>query len=99
MKPEQLADKLEHQIYLGSYDWTRVDKLMLDAARKLRRLAAENKALSKDAERYRWLRHGDNDEPCLKFTQESRAGTNDAWLLRGHELDVAIDAAMQKETP
>ena len=61
-------------------------------------MMAENAALCKDAERYRWLRHGDNDEPCLKFTQESSAGTDDAWLLRGHELDAAIDAAM-KETP
>jgi len=53
MTPEQLADKLEHQIYLGSYDWTRADKLMLDAARKLRRLAAKNAAQAKQINAYK----------------------------------------------
>ena len=60
-------------------------------------LRAENEALRADAERYRWLRHGDNDEPCLYFSDDCKAAV---WLLREDELDAAIDAtrAALKET-
>lgn len=44
-------------------------------------------ALRKDAERYRWLRHGDNDDACIEVAN----GFADAWLLRGEKLDAAID--------
>lgn len=43
----------------------------------------------KDAVRYRWLRHGDNDEKV--FIQ----GT--AWMKRNDDLDTAIDAELLKE--
>ena len=56
-------------------------------------LRAECDALRADAERYRWLRHGDNDEPCLHFSAECKAGTDTVWLVRDVELDAAIDAA------
>lgn len=48
----------------------------------------------RDAMRYRWLRHGDNDEGCVLLYG---GGVNDgvAWLLRTEELDAAIDAAMK----
>lgn len=58
-------------------------------------LLAEIAALKKDAERYRWLRHGDNDEPLLKFLLDARCGTDDVWLLRSEELDAAIDSALK----
>ena len=59
------------------------------------RLKAELAEAKKDAERYRWLRHGDNDEPLLKFSFEARCNSDDVWLLRNDELDAAIDAAMK----
>jgi len=55
--------------------------------------AAENERLREDAARYRWLRHGDNDEeiivPCT--------WTTTGYLPRNEELDAAIDAALTKE--
>ena len=43
-----------------------------------------------DAMRYRWLRHGDNDEKVLCNGPVAK----DYWyLLRGEKLDAAIDAA------
>lgn len=56
---------------------------------ELEALRQERDGLRADAVRYRWLRHGDNDE--LVFVQ----GT--AWLARNEDLDAAIDAAMAKE--
>ena len=53
-----------------------------------------NAALERDAERYKWLRYGDNDEPLLEFNKHSNCGRDDAWLLRTEKLDAAIDAAM-----
>ena len=69
---------------------------------ELTRLRAEVEALRADAERYRWLRHGDNDEPCLHFSADCKAGTDTVWLLRDDKLDAAIDAAraaLNQETP
>lgn len=44
-----------------------------------------------DAQRYRWLRHGDNDEKVLCNGPVAK----DYWyLLRGEKLDAAIDAAL-----
>lgn len=51
-----------------------------------------------DAERYRWLRHGDNDERCIEFGKNSRGTRDDVWLLRGEKLDAAIDTAMSEST-
>lgn len=48
---------------------------------------------ARDAARYRWLRHGDNDEGLIRSD-----GKTQHWLLRNEELDSAIDAAM-KEKP
>lgn len=44
----------------------------------------------KDAERYRWLRHGDNDELVMEVYRESGI----QYLPRSERLDAAIDAAM-----
>ena len=52
----------------------------------------ELEALRKDAERYRWLRHGDNDEACIRYTPHVHGEATEAWLLRNEELDAAIDS-------
>lgn len=38
----RLADKLQHQVEFGSYNWSNAETLMLDATDELRRLHAEN---------------------------------------------------------
>ena len=43
----------------------------------------------KDAGRYRWLRHGDNDERCIRLTSEGQP-----YMLRAELLDRCIDEAM-----
>lgn len=58
---------------------------------------AEVERLRKDAERYRWLRHGDNDELVLVTYERPTEMAPPAYLPRNEELDAAIDAAM--ETP
>ena len=53
---------------------------------EIERLRQERDGLRADAARYRWLRHGDNDElVCVP------------WMLRNEKLDAAIDAAIAKE--
>ena len=47
-----------------------------------------------DAERYRWLRQGDNDDHVIRHLSNDR-GT--VWLLRREALDTAIDAALSAE--
>lgn len=42
---EALAMELEYQVYYGSYDWERVEPMMLKAAAELRRLAAVEQEL------------------------------------------------------
>jgi hypothetical protein len=51
------------------------------------RLRVENEALRKDAERYRWMRDGNNkdDDRIMSFSGDS--------LKSGDALDTAIDAA------
>lgn len=61
------------------------------------RLTEENEQLRADAERYRWLRHGDNDEKIIKVygadgTRDFDASFDDCWLPRNEQLDAAIDA-------
>ena len=48
-----------------------------------------------DAMRYRWLRHGDNDEKVLKTytSRPSKPGEPSMFLPRNGELDRLIDAA------
>lgn len=66
------------------------------AARELRRLDAENKALRADAERYRWLRdfHNGPDGVFSGLPYISAGDGNDsAWALTGVTADAGIDAA------
>ena len=54
-------------------------------------LEQQLEAVRKDAERYRWLRHGDNDEVVLQ------GDCRGVYLPRNERLDAAIDAAISKE--
>lgn len=62
-----------------------IESLLADHAR----LVAENERLAKDAARYQWLRHGDNDEAALRPLD-----SGEIFLLRNRELDEVIDAAL-----
>jgi hypothetical protein len=68
--------------------------LWQDGLEHLKRLTAENEALRADAERYRWLRHGDNDDEIIICL-----GGTSAYLPRNSALNSAIDKAMAKEQP
>ena len=46
-----------------------------------------------DAERYRWLRHGDNDERVLCHYRTTKLLGASMYLPRNEQLDTAIDAA------
>ena len=46
-------------------------------------------ALTKDAERYQWLRYGDNDEFVIKETP-----LGNPYISRNELLDAQIDAAI-----
>lgn len=52
----------------------------------------EIQQLCKDAERYRWLRHGDNDEQVICNGPIDKSYW---YLLRAEKLDAVIDAAME----
>lgn len=51
------------------------------------------RGLEKDAARYRWLRHGDNDELVLSETDGA------TFLLRNEDLDDAIDEQLEDAKP
>lgn len=51
----------------------------------------------KDAERYRWLRHGDNDDICIEFAEGVDCYADGVWLLRGEKLDAMIDAGIEHD--
>jgi hypothetical protein len=60
-------------------------------------LAAQRERDGRDAARYRWLRQGDNDEPCLRDGNGKPFDDSEHYffLLRNEELDRAIDAALK----
>jgi len=62
-------------------------KSAIDRARN--KIKSHNKI---DAERYRWLRHGDNDELII---QHGPIAPDCHWLPRNVRLDEMIDAAMK----
>ena len=63
------------------------------AADALERLAAENAALRKDAERYRWLRIAENGVSVTIADENDPEAWYEYDSLR---LDAAIDAAMEE---
>lgn len=64
------------------------------AQAECKKLRAELDRANKDAGRYAWLRHGDNDEKVLC---NGPVAKNYWYLPRNERLDAAIDAAMKKE--
>src|SRR5690554_881858 len=72
-----------------------------DSKRRVRELEAENEALRNDAERYRWLRRGGNDDIGVVsgFDGIDCGSTSVAYTyeegLCGQRLDDAIDEAEQ----
>lgn len=62
-------------------------------------LKAENEALRRDAERYRWLR-GEHSriDPCIKANAKYRLERDSSTWVNIHDLDAAIDAAMEDKT-
>jgi hypothetical protein len=56
---------------------------------RIARLLDALEAATRDAERYRWLRDEADAHEMPKVT-----APHSRWLLIGHELDAAIDAAM-----
>lgn len=57
-------------------------------------LRARIESLAADAERYQWLRHGDNDELVI---QHGPVAPDYHWLPRKERLDEMIDAHRVKE--
>ena len=81
-----------------------VAKSQLEAIRNhVANIEAERDAARRDAERYAWLRHGDNDEYVVRNSDGSPLPILDPdvanpFLLRNEKLDAAIDAAMSGGT-
>lgn len=88
-KPEALllADECEE----SARAWANEVTTRQQAAAELRRLHAENEALRKDAERYRWLREYYSPECSGRYMTDIDRG----WYGDGIDLDDAIDAAMK----
>ena len=74
----------------GNASLTPHDAALIAALRN----AAEE--LIRDARRYRWLKHGDNDEKVLC---RGPVDMSHVYLLREQKLDAAIDAAISQEQP
>ena len=69
----------------------RYDEEKRSAARAA--VVAALETLTKDAARYQWLRHGDNDEFVIKETP-----LGNPYLSRNELLDAQIDAAMKEQS-
>jgi len=72
--------------------WSDSDGRAIQVERDL--LKADNEALRKDAERYRWLRAETGLGPNIQVSEW--VGPHE-YRLHGEELDIAIDGALSKE--
>lgn len=72
---------------------TDITTKLADALREIEVLEAENEALRKDAERYRWLRDPKNHE---QLGVGQWIGDDRFNWLTATEADAAIDAAMKE---
>ena len=72
-------------------------KLCGEVGKDARAFVRKYMELRKDAERYRWLRHGDNDDICIEFAEGVDCYADDVWLLRGEKLDAVIDAGIEHD--
>jgi hypothetical protein len=69
---------------------------MLRQHAEIERLKADNEALRRDAERYRWLRGEDSRiDPCIKANAKYKLERQSITWVEIHDLDAAIDAAME----
>ena len=76
----------------GALEIVRLRSLANDTHDELSELREDCAALRKDAERYRWLRHGDNDERgAIK-----RPGVM-TFLLRTGLLDLCCDEGIEED--
>ena len=66
---------------------------VISIERRLIAAEAENAALRKDAERYRWLRDAYYDTPIGGYEWSGMNGAQRRIFLGASELDEAIDAA------
>lgn len=74
----------------GYFDW----RCILGGSIMAKLLTEEEyNALLADAERYRWLRIGDNDEKVMEVYPGHEEDNFSHFLLRQIELDMAIDKA------
>ncbi len=92
MEAERDAMRLDYSRLLEKHN-----NLHANAARD----RAERDALLADAERYRWLRQGDNDEQVIRFHEwatEVCVDPTPMYLPRLERLDKLIDAAMKGTT-
>lgn len=92
---DQLATPKTDAVAYRARKWHNAPEVTVvpaDFAREQERRIAE---LQRDAARYRWLRHGDNDEAVVRMSGNKRY--NYPFLLRNEELDSVIDAKMKEE--
>lgn len=59
---------------------------------------AQVETLERDAARYQWLRHGDNDEMVMRAYSVFTTGKPSHFLERNESLDYLIDAAIKEQT-
>lgn len=75
--------------YNGNDDKALLEKILRDMRYDQWESKSEaQQQLERDAARYRWLRHGDNDELVIR---------GNGWLPRNDTLDALIDREMAKE--
>jgi hypothetical protein len=75
-----------------------VEKELRRQHAEIKRLKAENEALRRDAERYRWLR-GEHSriDPCIKANAKYKLERQSSTWVEIHDLDAAIDAAIKED--
>ena len=85
----QAAEKAEKHFY---NEHRQADFRRITDRKTVIALCDEVERLRKDAARYQWIRHGDNDEIVMK------GDCRGVYLPRNERLDAAIDAAMQVDS-
>jgi hypothetical protein len=84
----------------SGYEVPRAGQALLEAADALERLTAENAALRKDAERYRWLRNKsvwhETSPWAVRWNDPDDTAKGES-PCDGKNLDAAIDKAMREK--
>lgn len=94
--PQSVESRLHRLELLATKNNVASNELLISInhtlAAEITRLTEQIQGMKADAERYRWLRHGDNDELVI---QHGPVAPDYHWLPRKERLDVMIDQAMQ----